>query len=115
MLGPPTLPHAPRPLPGPAVIYNKTVYLSGQVPNIPTLSTSTITEQTQQTLDKIDALLHECGTDRSRILSSQVWVKDIERDFQGMNEVWNAWVGDEDEVRERRATAVDMGEGDALE
>ena len=26
------------------------------------------------------------------MLSVQIWLKDIERDFAGMNEVWDAWV-----------------------
>eukprot|EP00518_Triparma_eleuthera_P003142 CAMPEP_0182463576 /NCGR_PEP_ID=MMETSP1319-20130603/7717_1 /TAXON_ID=172717 /ORGANISM="Bolidomonas pacifica, Strain RCC208" /LENGTH=146 /DNA_ID=CAMNT_0024663139 /DNA_START=35 /DNA_END=475 /DNA_ORIENTATION=- len=93
----------PRARACPAVIHNNTVYLSGQVPDIPTLSTSDIAEQTRQTLSKIDALLLQCGTDRTRIVSSQVWVKDIERDFEGMNEVWNAWVGDDSQPKGVRA------------
>jgi enamine deaminase RidA (YjgF/YER057c/UK114 family) len=26
------------------------------------------------------------------MLSVQIWSRDIERDFAGMNEVWDAWV-----------------------
>ena len=109
----------------PAVIHNNTVFLSGQVPDIPTLATSDITAQTQQTLAKIDGLLEQCGTDRKHIVSTQVWVKDISRDFtkvscalakkvfhrcsrelycsSQMNEVWNNWVGDESQLKGVRA------------
>ena len=44
---------------------------------------------------KVDALLAEAGTNKSRILTSQIWVKDIQRDFAAMNLVWNAWVDPE--------------------
>ncbi|WP_251010335.1 Rid family hydrolase [Pseudomonas fluorescens] len=30
--------------------------------------------------------------DKSRIVSAQVWVKDIFRDFDAINAVWAAWV-----------------------
>ena len=50
---------------------------------------------TQVTLDKVDALLKEAGTSKSHALSATIWLKDINRDFKGMNEVWNAWVDPE--------------------
>ena len=68
------------------------VYTSGQVAIIETLESCGIKEQTKQTLAKIDALLEEAGTDKSHVLSAQIWLKDIKRDFAAMNEVWNAWV-----------------------
>jgi enamine deaminase RidA (YjgF/YER057c/UK114 family) len=73
-------------------IYNGVVYMSGQVANLDTLDQCSVTEQTQQTLAKIDALLAEAGTDKSRVLSATIWLKDIDRDFKEMNAVWNAWV-----------------------
>ena len=39
--------------------------------------------------------LADAGTDRSKLLSATIWLKDINRDFKGMNEVWNAWVDPE--------------------
>jgi enamine deaminase RidA (YjgF/YER057c/UK114 family) len=48
--------------------------------------------QTAQVLAKIDGFLAQAGIDKTRLLSSQIWVRDIERDFAGMNEVWDAWV-----------------------
>ena len=50
--------------------------------------------QTQATLDKVDALLAEAGTSKSHALSATIWLKDINRDFKAMNEVWNAYVAD---------------------
>ena len=49
-------------------------------------------EQTKQTLAKVDALLAEAGIDKSRILEARIWIKDMNRDFADMNQVWNEWV-----------------------
>ena len=65
------------------VIHNSTIYLSGQVPAD---YSSPIKDQTQQVLDKVDGLLEEAGSDKSRLLSAQIWVKDM-ADFDEMNEV----------------------------
>lgn len=47
--------------------------------------------QTAEILAGIDAALEERGTDKTRILSAQIWLSDITlRD--AMNEVWTAWV-----------------------
>lgn len=70
------------------VIHGDTIYLAGQVAKD---STANITVQTQQVLDKIDALLTEAGSDKSKILSAQVWISNIGH-FAAMNEVWDAWV-----------------------
>src|SRR5210317_1434792 len=70
------------------VIHGDTVYLAGQVARD---SSADITVQTQQVLDKVDALLAEAGTDKSKILSAQVWISNIGH-FTAMNEVWDAWV-----------------------
>lgn len=48
--------------------------------------------QTAQVLEKIDGFLEKAGIDKTRLLSAQVWLANIERDFAGMNEVWDAWV-----------------------
>jgi enamine deaminase RidA (YjgF/YER057c/UK114 family) len=47
--------------------------------------------QTAQVLEKIDNYLASVGLDKTRILTAQVWLADIQADFAGMNEVWDAW------------------------
>jgi enamine deaminase RidA (YjgF/YER057c/UK114 family) len=78
--------------PGPrmsqAVIHGNTVYLAGQVAANPTPS---VKEQTQQILAQIDALLQQAGTDKSKLVSTNIWLTDI-RNFAEMNAVWDAWV-----------------------
>jgi enamine deaminase RidA (YjgF/YER057c/UK114 family) len=70
------------------VIHNGTIYLAGQVADDPVPS---VGEQTRQILSKIDALLEEAGSDKSKILSANIWLGDI-NGFEEMNAVWDAWV-----------------------
>ena len=69
------------------VKHNGTVYLSGQVGT----SDDSIQDQTQQCLDKIDALLAEAGSSNKQLLQVTVWLSHIGY-FADMNGVWNAWV-----------------------
>lgn len=69
-------------------VHNGTVYLAGQVAND---DTQDIRGQTEQVLGMIDALLARAGTDKSRLLMVQIFIKDL-ADFPAMNEVWDAWV-----------------------
>jgi len=71
-----------------AVIHAGTVYLAGQVADDPVPS---VTEQTRQVLAKIDAILAEAGSNKSLVLSANIWLADIAR-FAEMNVVWDAWV-----------------------
>jgi enamine deaminase RidA (YjgF/YER057c/UK114 family) len=64
-----------------------TVYLCGVVPD----PGGDIRAQTRQVLARIDALLAGAGTDKSRLLWAQVWLKDMAT-YAGMNAEWNAWV-----------------------
>ena len=68
------------------VKHNGTIYLCGQVG-----SGETITEQTQDCLSRVDALLIEAGSSREHILQAIIWLSDMSY-FAEMNEVWNAWV-----------------------
>jgi enamine deaminase RidA (YjgF/YER057c/UK114 family) len=77
------------------VKHNGVVTISGQVAIIDQLDQSDITEQTKQTLAKVDKLLEMAGTDKSKLLEARIWVKDISKDFVAMNAVWNAWIDPE--------------------
>jgi enamine deaminase RidA (YjgF/YER057c/UK114 family) len=70
-----------------AVVYNGIVYLAGQVGN----AGDDVATQTQQALDEVDRLLALAGTDKTRILSTTIWLADV-ADFSKMNAVWDAWV-----------------------
>lgn len=70
-----------------AVAYNGIVWLAGQV-GTPGAS---VTQQTQDCLAEVDRILAEAGTDKTRVLSVQIWLADI-ASFGEMNAVWDAWV-----------------------
>ena len=72
-----------------AVVHNGTVYLAGQVAF--DKAGASVAEQTQNILDRIDRYLGEAGTDKSKLLSAQIWLSDIST-FDEMNGVWDAWV-----------------------
>ena len=73
-----------------AVIHNNTVYLCGQVAKD---YTKGMKEQTITTLEKIDELLAEVGSNRDKILSATIYIKDMSL-FQDMNGVWDNWVNE---------------------
>jgi len=79
----------PKPRLADSVEYAGLVYLSGQVP---TDLSGDITSQTQEVLAKIEALLAASHSHKTRILSAQVWIKDMKRDFAAFNTVWESWM-----------------------
>jgi enamine deaminase RidA (YjgF/YER057c/UK114 family) len=77
--------------PGPrmsaAVVHGDKVYLAGQVADD---TTAGVTGQTEQILATIDALLAEAGTDKTKILTANIWLADIST-FSQMNAAWDKW------------------------
>jgi enamine deaminase RidA (YjgF/YER057c/UK114 family) len=69
-------------------VYNGVAYLAGQVPGD---ASQDMAGQTAQVLAQIDALLARAGTDKSKILMCQIFVKDL-AEFPALNAVWEAWV-----------------------
>ena len=70
------------------VIHNNIVYISGQTDG----TTSDIKNQTANVLKKVDDLLAQANTDKSKLLTASIWLKNITRDFKEMNDVWNGWI-----------------------
>ncbi|WP_036168032.1 RidA family protein [Massilia sp. 9096] len=69
-------------------IHNGTVYLAGQIAEN---TSQDIVGQTREVLGYVDRLLGEAGSDKTRILSCQIFISDM-ANFPGMNEVWDTWV-----------------------
>ena len=69
------------------VAHGDTIYLAGQVGT----AGASVEQQTKDCLDKIEALLAEAGSDKTRILQTVIWLADM-KDFAEMNAVWDAWV-----------------------
>ncbi|KQV27122.1 cytochrome C2 [Rhizobium sp. Root1203] len=74
------------------LVHNGVAYVTGQVP---TDRTQDIAGQTKQLLDRMDHLLEVAGTDKSKILFAQIWLKNITRDFAAMNQAWESWIPEE--------------------
>lgn len=68
------------------VKHNGTVYLCGQVGE-----GADVAAQTRDCLSRVETLLQEAGSDKTRILQAIVWLADM-TDFAAMNAVWDAWV-----------------------
>ena len=71
-----------------AVVHNGMVYLAGQVGN----PGESVTAQTQTVLAEIDRLLAAAGTDKSKILTAQIWLADINADFASWIARMSPWV-----------------------
>jgi enamine deaminase RidA (YjgF/YER057c/UK114 family) len=71
-----------------AVVHGDTVYLAGIVADD---AKADVTTQTQQVLAEIDRLLKLAGTDKSKLLRTNIWLADM-KDFPAMNAVWDGWV-----------------------
>ena len=69
-------------------VHNGVCYLAGQVAGD---GSQDISGQTRQVLAAVDALLARAGTDKSKLLMVQIFIKDL-ADFPAMNAVWEAWL-----------------------
>ncbi len=71
------------------VIHGDTVYLAGTVAHAN--KGKSVTEQTRDILKQIEGFLAKVGTDKSKLLSANIWITDM-ANFAEMNAVWDAWV-----------------------
>jgi len=71
-----------------AVIHGDTIYLAGQVADDPSAD---VRGQMRQILTKIDTLLGQLGSQRTCLLTANIWLASM-GDFADMNKEWEAWV-----------------------
>jgi enamine deaminase RidA (YjgF/YER057c/UK114 family) len=71
-----------------AVVHGGFAFLAGQVADD---TSQDVKGQTAQILAKIDALLAKLGSDKTRILSTTIWLASS-ASYNDVNEVWDAWV-----------------------
>ena len=84
------------------VVHGDTVHLCGVTP----APIGDITTQTRQVLDRVDELLSRAGTDRSRLLTAQVWLRDMAL-VGGHKAAWKEWV-DQDNPRVRACVQSEL-------
>jgi enamine deaminase RidA (YjgF/YER057c/UK114 family) len=71
-----------------AVAHGGFVFLAGQVADD---TSQDVKGQTAQVLAKIDRLLAQAGSDKTRILTVTIWIADYTL-YGAVNEIWDAWV-----------------------
>ena len=69
------------------VVRNGFAFTAGQVDRTGT----DVTAQTTAILAKIESLLERAGTNKSNIVSANIWLRDVAT-FEEFNAVWDAWV-----------------------
>lgn len=72
-----------------AVTHDGLVYLSGVCGEGPDVAT-----QTQGMLAEVDRLLAKAGSDKSKILTAQIWLSNMMA-VDDMNAIWDAWIDPE--------------------
>lgn len=72
-----------------AVVHGDTVHLAGVVAR--EAPGASMTAQTQAVVARIDDLLGQAGSDKSKMLSATIWITDMAH-FAEMNAVWDAWI-----------------------
>jgi enamine deaminase RidA (YjgF/YER057c/UK114 family) len=78
----------PNPILSSAVEYHGFVYTAGITADD---ASKDVSGQTAEILAKIDALLEAHGTDKTRLLTAQIWLKHI-TDRPALNALWTAWL-----------------------
>jgi enamine deaminase RidA (YjgF/YER057c/UK114 family) len=71
-----------------AVVHGNTAYLAGITADD---ASGDVKDQTRQILARIDRLLAAAGSDKSKLVSANIWLTDIAT-WADMNTVWDAWV-----------------------
>ena len=71
------------------VVHGDTIYLAGVVAR--EQAGKSVPEQTREILGVIDGYLAKVGSDKTKILSAQIFLADIAT-FGEMNGIWDSWV-----------------------
>ncbi len=73
-----------------AVVHNGTVYLAGQIADD---DSQDMAGQMKQILDKVDKYLAAVGSDKTKLLSTVIYLTDIALKTE-MDKHWIPWIGD---------------------
>jgi enamine deaminase RidA (YjgF/YER057c/UK114 family) len=93
-----------------AVVHNGIAYVAGQTA---TDRTKDVYGQAAEVLAKIDGLLAKAGSDKSRILFAQVWLKHVVKDFAALNSIWEDWIPS-DALPARATVEANLAAGNIL-
>jgi enamine deaminase RidA (YjgF/YER057c/UK114 family) len=91
------------------LVANGFAFLSGLTPKD---TSGDIKAQTADILAQIDGYLAMANTDKTRLVSVNIWLKDISQ-FDQMNEAWEAWI-DKDALPARATVQAQLADPDIL-
>jgi enamine deaminase RidA (YjgF/YER057c/UK114 family) len=94
---------------------NRAVEYNGLIWTVATADDTSldVAGQTRQSLAIIEKNLTDTGSDKTRILSAQVFITDISQK-PAMDEVWNQWIGPDPQHWPQRACVQAALAGDTL-
>lgn len=69
------------------VVHNDTIYLV----EVPVTEGANVTVQTRELLHSVERQLHAVGSDKSKLLMVQIFLRDM-ADYSAMNDVWEDWL-----------------------
>ena len=101
--------HKPAKILSAAVEANGMVYLAGTVAD---KRPASVKAQTEEILERIDALLAQAGSHKAKVVSATIWLADI-RTREEMNQAWLAWV-DPENLPARACVEAKLAAADAL-
>jgi enamine deaminase RidA (YjgF/YER057c/UK114 family) len=93
------------------VVHDGVAYLAGQVAGAEGFS-QPVREQVRLVFGRIDELLQSVGSDRTKMLSVTVLLRDI-TDFPVFSEEWDAWI-DHDHLPSRATMQAELVSPDIL-
>jgi len=91
-------------------IHNGVVYLAGIGANDISLD---MEGQTRQICEKIDALLEQAGSDKTKLIRAQIFVTDMKKK-PDMDRAWLAWLNENDLPCRATIGVADLGEPERL-
>ncbi|HEY9569064.1 MAG TPA: RidA family protein [Thalassobaculum sp.] len=103
--------HMSTPIMHRAVEHGGTVYLAGVIGDDMKASMKV---QTAQALAKIEKVLTETGSSKSKLLAATLYITDMSLKGE-MNEAWNEWLAPADKPARATIGVADLGEGVLIE
>lgn len=70
------------------IVYNGLAFFAGQTANN---LDGDIRQQAREAFAKVDDMLAQVSSDKTRVLSVTIWLADM-ADYDGFNEIWDQWI-----------------------
>jgi len=96
------------------VKHNKVLKCQGLVGAFDKIPGSSTAQQTAEALEKLESILKEAGSTKQDLLSVSIFIADYDKNFNEMNEVYDAWV-DSEHAPVRICVQAYMGPGVEIE